>query len=48
MSILWLWARTAKGKTSYDVIDGQQRLTCIRRFVDNEFDFLRAGVAVEG
>lgn len=36
---LWLWTRKRNGKTTHDVIDGQQRLTCIKRFVDGQVEF---------
>ena len=44
---LWLWARTSKGRTTYDVIDGQQRLTCIQRFRSNQFSFSPADSPVD-
>jgi len=35
---VWVWKRSGpKGRTLYEVIDGQQRLSCIRRFTDNVF-----------
>lgn len=38
---LWLWGHSGPdGKTTYEVIDGQQRLTCIRRFVENDFTYV--------
>ncbi len=43
---IWIWSHKGRaGKTIYDVIDGQQRLTCIRRFINNEFSF-KANVPV--
>ncbi len=37
---IWLWKHIGANKrTIYEVIDGQQRLTCIKKFVDNEFEY---------
>lgn len=35
---IWLWKhKGTRGRTIYEVIDGQQRLTCIKKFVENDF-----------
>lgn len=37
---VWIWTHEdASGDTVFEVIDGQQRLTCIRRYLNNEFSF---------
>lgn len=37
---VWIWTHEdSSGDTVYEVIDGQQRLTCIRRYLNNEFPF---------
>lgn len=37
---IWVWQHPGKdGRTIYEVIDGQQRLTCIQKFVNNEFEY---------
>lgn len=37
---IWLWQhQNDSGDMVYELIDGQQRLTCIHRFMDNQFFF---------
>lgn len=37
---IWVWRHFTDGKKSiYEIIDGQQRLTCIKRYLANEFPF---------
>lgn len=40
MPPIWLWRHAdEEGRTIYEVIDGQQRLTCILKFIENKFKF---------
>ncbi|WP_353617404.1 MULTISPECIES: DUF262 domain-containing protein [unclassified Synechococcus] len=42
---IWLWChQNSQGRDIWEVIDGQQRLTCIKRFKDNVFAFRGAGL----
>lgn len=42
---IWLWChRNDQGRDIWEVIDGQQRLTCITRYKDNVFPFRGAGL----
>ena len=34
---VWLWEKEDDDEVSYSVIDGQQRLTCIKKYSQNEF-----------
>ena len=41
---IWLWKRKGSGrKRVHEVVDGQQRLTCLRRFVNNRFPYKYPG-----
>jgi hypothetical protein len=37
---VWMWKHRTNGhRRIHEIVDGQQRLTCIRRFINNEFPY---------
>lgn len=44
---IWVWRRRVGRKTVYEIIDGQQRLTCISQYMDNKFFYKEPDVGAK-